>query len=439
MTPSISAYRPAVSAEKELDFIASVLGDMDAIAAMPVKSRKRKPEPEPDPVFEGGSSPIPSHRSRTRGSGYASTDPDTSSEPYFDESVGLSSGDEFMLSPKKKLKTETPGIAPAIERIANLDVQGSTSDGDTSLDDFDMDAFMDVDDEDLDTKPKVKMEVDSEAKPLKPINGNAANANMKKKLDDTPAWLSVYDSLKVATDDTFGPAASSSQNIPRTPAPSNISVLEEDGSLRFYWLDYLEHEGKLYFIGKAQDKKSKAWVSICVTVENLERNLFVLPRERRMEEDEDTGEMYETDTVPELSDIYSDFDRLRRKAGIKSFKAKFVKRKYAFGEKDVPREEREWLKVVYPFTGTCLFSVLQPADCASEEHCAESQLPNNASSPNFSRIFGTNTSAFELLVLKRKIMGPCWLQVKHPEIDNKGVSPKPSLGQYIGWSLTRFM
>ncbi len=25
-------------------------------------------------------------------------------------------------------------------------------------------------------------------------------------------------------------------------------------------------------------------------------------------------------------------------------------------------------------------------------------------------------------MLKRKIMGPCWLQVKHPEIDNKGVS-----------------
>ena len=89
------------------------------------------------------------------------------------------------------------------------------------------------------------------------------------------------------------------------------------------------------------------------TVENLERNLFVLPRERRMEEDEYTGEMYETDVVPTLADIYSDFDKLRQKARIGKFKAKFVKRKYAFGEKDVPREERDWLKVVYPFTGMC--------------------------------------------------------------------------------------
>ena len=127
-------------------------------------------------------------------------------------------------------------------------------------------------------------------------------------------------------------------------------MLEEDGSLRFYWLDYLENAGKLYFTGKVQDKKSKAWVSICVTVENLERNLFVLPRERRMEEDE-MGNQYETDEVPGLPDVYSDFDRLRKKAGIKGFKAKFVKRKYAFGEKDVPRDERQWMKVVYPFTG----------------------------------------------------------------------------------------
>ena len=143
----------------------------------------------------------------------------------------------------------------------------------------------------------------------------------------------------------------------RTSAAPHFSVLEDDGSLRFYWLDYLETGGKLYFIGKVQDKKTKAWVSICVTVENLERNLFVLPRERRIEEDED-GNEYETDEVPGLPDIYSDFDRLRKKVGIKSFKAKFVKRNYAFGEKDVPRGETQWMKVVYPFTGQSAFERL---------------------------------------------------------------------------------
>ena len=51
---------------------------------------------------------------------------------------------------------------------------------------------------------------------------------------------------------------------------------------------------------------------------------------------------------------------------------------------------------------------------------AEPQIPNNASSPNIACIFGTNTTTFELLILKRKIMGPCWLRIAKPQIDNKG-------------------
>jgi len=46
----------------------------------------------------------------------------------------------------------------------------------------------------------------------------------------------------------------------------------------------------------------------------------------------------------------------------------------------------------------------------------------NACSPNIARIFGTNTSAFELFVLKRKIMGPCWLTITNAVVENKGVS-----------------
>jgi hypothetical protein len=47
---------------------------------------------------------------------------------------------------------------------------------------------------------------------------------------------------------------------------SNISVLEPDCSLRFYWLDYLEHEGKLYFMGRLVDKGSDASAFCCVAV-----------------------------------------------------------------------------------------------------------------------------------------------------------------------------
>jgi hypothetical protein len=85
--------------------------------------------------------------------------------------------------------------------------------------------------------------------------------------------FTFHDTLSIAKDEPLGlntPSSSSSGNN------FNISALERDGSLRFFWFDYLEHEGKLYFIGKL--KKDKVWVSCCVTVEGLRRNLFVLLR-----------------------------------------------------------------------------------------------------------------------------------------------------------------
>jgi DNA polymerase alpha subunit A len=273
-----------------------------------------------------------------------------------------------------------------------------------------------------DVGPKAQDSVKKEPREVKMVADEkkpVIDISPKKKEPDTQSWLSVYDSLKVNTDESFGPQSSSS----RTDQSSRISALEPDGSLRFYWLDCLEHEGRLHFIGKLKDKASGSWVSCCVTVEGLQRNLFVLPREKRVEPDDD-GNLLETDVVPELTDVYQDFDTVRKKMGIKKWKAKFVKRKYAFGEKDVPKEERQWMKVVYSFEGTLPLNIVVLND---NEYFPEPQIPATAHSPNFSRIFGSNTSAFEILVLKRKIMGPCWLQIKKPHVENKGVGSLFSL------------
>lgn len=216
-----------------------------------------------------------------------------------------------------------------------------------------MEAFMEVDEEFADTKaaPKVVKKEEIREPPLAPLNGPSHAEEKKKMLDTTPTWLSVYDSLTVAAEDSSGPLASSNSGA---GSSSQASVLEDDGSLRFYWMDYLENDGKIYFIGKTQDKRSNKWLSCCVTVENLQRNLFVLPREYRIEVDEETGETVNTDVVPSMQDVYADFDKVRRKAGITTWRAKFVDRKYAFGESDVPRRETKWLKVVYGFNGRSL-------------------------------------------------------------------------------------
>ena len=87
---------------------------------------------------------------------------------------------------------------------------GTSSDFDMSLDDIDMDAFMDLDD-DLDFKTSVKKEGD-------PVT------------------------IEIQLEDTLGPLNTIS--IPSMNS-NNIDPLEADGSMRFFWLDYLELDGRL--------------------------------------------------------------------------------------------------------------------------------------------------------------------------------------------------
>lgn len=61
-----------------------------------------------------------------------------------------------------------------------------------------------------------------------------------------------------------------------------------------------------------------------------------------------------TDDEVNLSDVYQEFDVLRRKNNIEAFNSKVVSRKYAFEIDDVP-EEAEYLKVVYPYSRIIIF------------------------------------------------------------------------------------
>lgn len=328
--PSISAYRPAVSVEEEEALMASILGNMDSTPTNPLPqgaSRKRKPS-----VYGPDSSPLkrPAERHRHK----PSYEDDLSSDGP-PEDVNISTSDDYT-SPNKRLRTNDAEMAPATEHLAYLNIENHSEDS-NMFDDIAMDEFMEADD--VDWKPSVKKE-DKDVDIIKQISSKPVREDAK------PSWLSVYESLAVETEETLGPLSGGSSSANST----KVSALEADGSLRFFWLDYLELDGKLYFTGKIKDKSTGAWVSCCVTVLNIERNLFVLPREKRAELSDDNT-LVDTDIVPSEEDIHEDFDNIRKQIGVKSWRGKFVKRKYVFGEEGVPRGESWWLKVVYKFDG----------------------------------------------------------------------------------------
>lgn len=51
----------------------------------------------------------------------------------------------------------------------------------------------------------------------------------------------------------------------------------------------------------------------------------------------------------------------------------------------------------------------------------EPSLTGNETGRTFSHIFGTNTGPLEHFLVKRDIMGPCWLDVQSPQMNKTSV------------------
>ncbi|NWI21378.1 DPOLA polymerase, partial [Crypturellus soui] len=176
----------------------------------------------------------------------------------------------------------------------------------------------------------------------------------------------------------------------------------DDQVLRFYWLDAYEDQysqpGVVFLFGKVWIESANTYVSCCVTVKNIERTVYLLPRETEM--DLSTGR--EKDTPVTIMSLFKEFnDCVSPKHKIMKFKSKKVEKHYAFEIPDVPAKS-EYLEVKY--------SAEFP------------RLPQDLKGETFSHVFGTNTSSLELLLMSRKIKGPCWLEIKNPQPSNPSVS-----------------
>lgn len=183
------------------------------------------------------------------------------------------------------------------------------------------------------------------------------------------------------------------------------TTTSDEGVMRFFWIDAAEEEsrpGTVYLFGKRNcgTEAAPKFESVCVAVEGLERNLFVCPR-RVMRDDDSRPVLFE--------ELYKEVSTVLRERGVRKFRGKRAKRHYMyhFADPEVPKHG-DFLKVKYGF--------------------ALEGLAHDTQGNTFDRVFGTTSSALELLLLKRRIMGPCWLDVT-------GASPSASP---VAWCSSEF-
>ncbi len=332
--PTLAAYRPAPSAAKEEDFLAGILGNLNKAVPYPFKGdtvpRKRKPE-----HYTRSSSPDTASFGDSSFTQYPSSDPlDTPSDI-----------EDAPLKALKRQRTSSDAAAPTIDRLSQLKVDNGPVD--SEYDRFFDDPPMDVD-ANLGEPSPVTLKAELVEPDLHVPTG------VEERSSAQPAWLSLHASLKVAGEDKLDALA---------PAPSNRigprpKILEDDNSLHLFWFDYLEMDGKVHLVGKARDRTSGTWVSCCLTVEGIQRNLFILPRGQGLGGSRDnainllndhTEYGAESGEPPTDDEVEADFTAMRKQSQVRSCGMKWVTRNYAFGDKNIPVGESRWLKVVYGF------------------------------------------------------------------------------------------
>ncbi|KAF4584301.1 DNA polymerase (pol2) [Ophiocordyceps camponoti-floridani] len=214
-------------------------------------------------------------------------------------------------------------------------------------------------------------------KPVDPVPDSSPKPEAASDAIDPTSWKDLNDRLNVISS-----PPSESRGIGKM---DHKDAIEPDGSLNFFWIDYVEVNGSLCLFGKVLDKRTEAYVSCFVKVDNMLRKLYFLPRQQRVLDGHESGQEVT------MSDVYGEVDDMMTKMKVDMYKIKACTRKYAFELPDVPREA-EYLKLLYPYT--------------------KPQMEANKQGETFSRVFGTNTALFEQFVLWKNIMGPCWLKIQ---------------------------
>ena len=283
---STSTYRAAPSAIAEDDFMASLLSSVTTIPAGPTSTRRSSPEiPSSDGPAPSSDSNIFSSRKRygideeegnlwgTMGKKPRVSDvtviPDENI--HMDVDMANVQEDEGMLKMEPRDSEEDDDMDITL-RGSRPATTAPSRDGRTSLNPR-RTVFNSSSVKHVIPKPEpISVKVEPVIKPLP----HQSIANGKGPPPGSAHWSAVQDSLL--------PISKPSEFDEVKAQPGSVradNVLEDDGNLRIFWLDYMEQDGIVHFVGKVFDRQSGKFVSACVSVNGIQRNLFVKPRTKR--------------------------------------------------------------------------------------------------------------------------------------------------------------
>jgi DNA polymerase alpha subunit A len=294
-----ATYRPAHSAVQEDDFMASLLSSVTATTNETISARKRRSSPDfpsSDPAMPSSDSSFFSAGARKR---------------YGQES------DDEVYPPRRSITGKKPRVSDATVVPNENEYTDHRMDMDMDVD-MGMDREAGVDsmvkeerisdaEEDVDMEIKPRTALTSAATKLNQPRRKVVNSTAVKHVKPEPIATKVKAEPESPVKKPVHIAPTTTKPVPngsahwstvqediksgeleqvRAPVGSvkPENVLEEDGTLRIFWLDQMEQDGVVHLVGKVLDRNTGRYVSACLSINGIKRNLFVKPRAKRVRE-----------------------------------------------------------------------------------------------------------------------------------------------------------
>ncbi len=330
-----------VKTEDDEKFLAKLLGEVDVNVPSPVSrtsKRNRSPERRRPRVL----SPVREARQpiakRPRLSGETLPPPPQAEDSFADDDAIISAmDDDLPPNPATDVDMSDPAPLPS-SPITKAVARKTETKVEPAEDDDEVDT-MEVSHAGAINTASVNLSASRPIKKLAKVDPypTPASSSPTKAPDpavDSSSWNQLTDKLNVVS------------SLPEVRSVGKIdykNAIEEDGSLNMFWTDYTEVNGSLCLFGKVLNKKTGAYVSCFVKVDNILRKLYFLPRQYRQKNGRDTGEEIA------MMDVYSEVDEIMTRMKVDMHKIKACTRKYAFELPGIPKEG-QYLKLLYPYT-----------------------------------------------------------------------------------------